>query len=147
MGFETVATQLLFFIAVVGLSAGVLAVFADYLQISMGAVRDRQTHITSQLRTDIRISSIDNSSGYLHIYVKNIGDEILRSDCVELYVDGAWVTVIDSRKTNPATGAQMSYWRPGETLKINPQSAPLGEEGIHTARVITCNGVVDTKHF
>ncbi len=147
MGFSTVATQLLFFIAVIGLSAGVLAVFSDYLNRSMGAMGDKQAYITSQLRTDIRITNIDNSSGHLHIYAKNIGDEKLGTDCVELYVDSAWVTLIPTRITYPA-GGEMDVWLPEETMKLNPQSAPLNSDAaIHEAKLVTCNGISDTENF
>ncbi|MBU0762437.1 MAG: hypothetical protein KKD39_05375 [Candidatus Altiarchaeota archaeon] len=147
MGFSTVATQLLFFIAVVGLSAGVLAVFANYLDETMGAMGDKQNYITSQLRTDIRITNIDNSSGHLHIYAKNIGDEPLSTDCVELYVDGAWVTVAPTRITDPATGTELETWFQQDTMKLNPQAAPLNAGSIHEAKLITCNGVSDSENF
>jgi archaellum component FlaG (FlaF/FlaG flagellin family) len=147
MGFSEIATQLLFFIAVVGLSAGVLSVFSDYLGQTMGAMSDKQHHITSQLKTDIKITNIDNSSGHLHIYVKNIGNEQLNTDCVEIYVDSQWVTVAAARRTDPATGSQMTTLLPEETLKLNPAAAPLNSGTTHEAKVVTCNGVSDTEDF
>lgn len=147
MGFSTIATQLLFFIAIVGLASVVLGVYSDYISQSMGAVSDKQGYITSQLRTDIRITNIDNSSGHLHVYAKNVGEEILGTDCVDLYVDGGYVAVIPSRKTDPSDGSTLTEWIPEQTLKMNPVSVALNDVVTHTAKVVTCNGVTDNENF
>ena len=147
MGFSTVAAQLLFFIAIVGISAGIIAVFGDYIDQTTGAMGDKQAFITNQLRTEIAISNIDNSSGHLHIYAKNIGDANLNTDCLELYVDAGWVNLAVSEIVDPADDTAKELWLIEETLKLKPSTAPLNTGSIHTAKIVTCNGVADSENF
>jgi archaellum component FlaG (FlaF/FlaG flagellin family) len=141
MGFSTVAAEIMFFIAVVGLSAGVIAVFGAYLDQAKGAMSDKQQYIVSQLRTDVVISNVDNSTGGLQIYVKNVGKERLKTDCLNLYVDGGWVSLTSPRMMDPTTGSAVAYLEPESTLKLNPQAAPLSGSSSHEAKVVTCNGI------
>jgi archaellum component FlaG (FlaF/FlaG flagellin family) len=147
MGFSTVAAQIMFFIAVVGISAGLIAVFGNYLDQAKGAMSDKQQYIVGQLRTDIAISNIDNSSGHLIIYVKNVGKEQLKTSCMNLYVDGSWVSLTSERITDPTTTNPVDYWAPEGTVKINPSSAALVGGQVHEAKLVTCNGVTDTEDF
>ena len=147
MGFSTVSAQLLFFLAVVGISAGVIAVFGGFVDQAKGAMVDKQHFITGQLRTDIIITNIDNSSGDLNIYAKNVGKQQLDTDCLELYVDSGWVALTAPKITNPSTGAAVDKWDSEATIKIDPSSAPLNSGTLHEAKVITCNGISDTENF
>jgi len=147
MGFSTIAAQILFFIAVVGISAGVIAVFGSYIDQTKSAMSDKQQYIVGQLKTDIVISNIDNQSGHLFVFVKNVGKEQLKTDCINLYVDSGWVTVTPARITDPSTGSEATYLDSEDTIKIDPQAAPLGENSVHEAKVVTCNGVWDTESF
>jgi|GEM_PF-5855427 len=147
MGFSAVGVQLLFFIAIIGISAGVIAVFSDYVDQATGAMGDKQASITSQLRTDVKISNIDNSSGHLYIYVKNIGDESLKTDCIELYVDNAWVTLGAAVMVDPTDESAKDTWLAEETVKLKPSAAPLSTASTHSAKIVTCNGVSDSEDF
>lgn len=147
MGFSTVAAQLLFFIAIIGISAGVIAVFSDYVDQTSGAMTDKKNFITSQLRTDIRVTNIDNSSGHLYIYVKNIGDETLNTDCVELFVDANWVNLGPALMVDPSTENPKTVWASEETLKLKPITAPLSDASVHEVKIVTCNGVSDSENF
>jgi archaellum component FlaG (FlaF/FlaG flagellin family) len=150
MGFSTVAAQILFFIAVVGISAGLIAVFGNYLDQAKGAMTDKQQYIVGQLRTDIVISNIDNSSGHLTIYAKNVGKEQMKTDCMNLYVDGSYVQLSAPMITDPSTGTpgnQVAYWPPEGTVRIIPSSATLIDGSVHEAKLVTCNGVTDTEDF
>jgi len=147
MGFSTAAAQVIFFIAVVGISAGVISLFSNYVDQATGAMSDKQQYVTGQLRTDIAITNIDNSSGHLHVYVKNVGNQQLHTNCIELYVDSAWVSLTSAMIVNPSTEAQVSDWDSEGTVKLKPTSAPLNSGSIHEAKVITCNGISDTEDF
>jgi archaellum component FlaF (FlaF/FlaG flagellin family) len=147
MGFSTVAAQILFFIAVVGISAGLIAVFGNYLDQAKGAMSDKQQYIVGQLRTDIAISNIDNSSGHLIVYAKNVGKEVLKTSCLNLYIDGSYVSLTPPRITDPATTSQVDYWSPEMTVRIDPSDAPLIGGHVHEAKLVTCNGVTNTENF
>jgi len=147
MGFSDVATQLLFFIAVIGLSAGVIYTFGVYLDQTRGAMTDKQQYLIGQLRTDLAIANIDNSSGHLHIYVKNVGKQQLKTSCISLFVDSAWVNLTSSTIVDPTTNADVTVWVPEGTIKIKPTSAELGSSSVHEAKVVTCNGVTETEYF
>ena len=148
MGFSTVGVQLLFFIAVVGISAGVIAVFADYTDQATGAMGDRQRSLASQMRTDIKITNIDNSSGHLHIYVKNIGSEPLSTSCVSLFIDSGWANLSSQDIVDPSDEEEKTHWLSTETLKLKPSSTQFDHSlQTHSAKVVTCNGVSDTERF
>lgn len=147
MGFSTVSAQLLFFLAVVVISAGVIAMFGGFVDQTKGAMVDKQHFITGQLKTDIIITNIDNSSGDLNIYAKNVGHQQLDTDCLELYVDSGWVALTAPKITNPSTGAAVDKWDTEATIKLSPASAPLNSGTLHEAKVITCNGISDTENF
>jgi archaellum component FlaG (FlaF/FlaG flagellin family) len=147
MGFSTIAAQLMFFIAVVGLSAGMIAVFGNYLNQAQGAMSDKQQHIVEQLRTDLVITSIDNSSGHIYVYVKNVGKEQMKTDCVNLFIDGSWVNLGEAIIVDPSTGSAATLWAPQDTIELKPLTAPLNSQAVHEAKVITCNGVSDAKSF
>jgi archaellum component FlaG (FlaF/FlaG flagellin family) len=147
MGFSTVAAQILFFIAVVGISAGIIATFGFYVDESKSAMSDKQNYVIGQLRTDVAITNIDNSSGHLYIYAKNVGKQQLQTDCVELYVDSAWANLTSATIVDPTTGSPLTTWDIEETVKLKPTSAPLNAGSVHEARLITCNGVSDTENF
>ena len=147
MGFSTVTAETMFFIAVVLLSAGLISLFSVYVDQTKGAISDKQQYITSQLRTDIAITNIYNSSGDLLIYVKNVGNQQLKTACVELYVDGSWVPLAQNRITDPSTAAEVADWDAQATIKLDPASAPLNSGSVHEAKFVTCNGIWDTEGF
>jgi len=147
MGFSTVAAQVLFFIAVLSISAGVIAVFGNYVDEAKGAMSDRQDYITGQLRTDIVLTTVDNSSGNLHVYVKNVGDEQLATDCMELFVDSGYVSLSAAQKVDPSTENPITEVDPEDTVKFKPSAAALNDGSIHEAKVVTCNGISDTLDF
>ena len=147
MGFSTVTAQVLFFIAVILISAGLITVFSFYIEQTKGAMSDKQQYITSQLRTDIVITSIDNSSGDLDIFVKNVGNQVLKTDCLGLYVDNGWVTLTAARITDPSTAAQVEDWDIEDTIRLDPAAAPLNSGSVHQVKIVTCNGIWDTENF
>jgi archaellum component FlaG (FlaF/FlaG flagellin family) len=147
MGFSTVSAEILFFLAVVAVSAGVIAVFSSYVDRAQGAMSDKQAHIVSQLRTDIALTNIDNSSGHLYIYMKNIGTEQLKADCMNLYVDGGWVNLGADIMVDPATGLAKKYLDSQSTLEFKPIAAPLNSNTVHEAKVVTCNGIWAAENF
>ncbi len=147
MGFSTVATQLIFFIAILGISAGLISIFSGYVDEASGAMSDKQQHITDQLRTDIIVTNIDNSSGHLHVFAKNIGDYTLDTECVELYVDSGWVNLGAAQIVDPSTDTAVTVWAPEDTIQLKPSTVALNTDSIHEVKVITCNGISDTEEF
>lgn len=147
MGFSTVAAQAIFFIAVIGVSASLISVFSSYVDEASNAMSDKQQYITSQLRTDIVITTVDNSSGNLYVFVKNVGNEQLDTECVELFVDSGYANLDADDILDPATASQVTEWDPEDTIELRPDAAPLNSGSIHEAKVITCNGVTDTEDF
>jgi archaellum component FlaG (FlaF/FlaG flagellin family) len=147
MGFSTAAAQIIFFIAVVGISAGVISLFSNYVDQAQGAMSDKQQYITSQLRTDISVTNIDNTSGHLHVFVKNVGNEQLDTECIDLFVDSGWVTLAANEIVNPSTDSAVTAFDPEDTIQLKPSTAPLNSGSIHEAKIVTCNGISDTEDF
>jgi archaellum component FlaG (FlaF/FlaG flagellin family) len=147
MGFSTVTAQVMFFIAVIAVSAGLIAVFGTYIDQAKGAMSDKQQYLMGQLRTDVAITNVYNGSGHLYVFVKNIGKQDLKTGCLELYVDNYYVTLGAAQIVAPSTGAATSDWPPEATIELKPTSATLGSGSVHEAKVVTCNGVWDSENF
>jgi len=149
MGFSIAASHIIFFIAVVAISAGVVTVFSDYIDQAKGAMTDKQSRLTGQLKTDVEIVNVyfDSSTDpdTLHVYSKNVGTKVLATDCMNLFIDGAYVELAASDITDPSSGSQVSEWSLEQTIKIDA-SQDLASD-IHTAKLITCNGESDTHDF
>jgi len=147
MGFSTVAAQLLFFIAVVAISAGVIAVFSGYVDQATNAMSDKQQYISGQLRTDVRVTNVDNSSGHLYVYVKNVGNQQIKTNCTELYVDNGWVSLTASNIQEPSTSNPAEYLSPEGTMVLKAPAVELSGSSVHEVKFITCNGISDTENF
>jgi archaellum component FlaF (FlaF/FlaG flagellin family) len=148
MGFSTVAAQLMFFIAVVAISGGLISIFGTYIDQASMAMGDRQNLMSERLRTSIDITSIDNTSGHLRVYAKNTGTTQLKTECVDLFIDGGYVNLAAANIVDPADGVtQIRYWDSKTTIRINVPEATLNSNTIHQAKLITCNGITDTENF
>ncbi|MCK5506009.1 MAG: hypothetical protein KAJ10_12655 [Thermodesulfovibrionia bacterium] len=147
MGASTVAAHLILFVAVLGITTGLVILLTNYIAQTGSVISSKQNFMIDQLKTNIDISSVANTStSNIPVYVKNIGDITLKTSCIDLYLDSGWCdnfTVV-----NPNTGANVSLWQSKDTLLLNATlNSALNTNLTHTAKVVTCNGVSDSFLF
>ncbi|MDD9953778.1 MAG: hypothetical protein OXR66_05575 [Candidatus Woesearchaeota archaeon] len=151
MGFGSIATQMVLFIAMVTIAASLvmhMRVFTGQATASIAVQKDR---LVEELKTDVTITSLSFSNltdpHTATIYVKNTGKIKLKLNATDLYIDGSRYTTTernisienDTEVNNPL------IWDPSEVVKIEGFRNLSG--GLHTARVVTDNGVSDEDTF
>jgi len=134
--FGGVVSTLILFIAVVGVSTGLVIAFKNYVSDTQSAL-DAQNQITSnKLKSAISITNIfyNSTSGQTYIYVKNIGQLKLYPKNFDLFVDGfytnnfTYVYASNLSKT-------ITVFNPFETMGIIYNKSLVS--GTHNLRVVT----------
>ena len=149
MGFSTVSTHIILLIAVLTIVGGLITTFNAYIGETRGAMHDKQKAIVSQLRTDIEVINVDASvaDDNVSVYVKNVGDEKLATDCLDVFIDGDWVKFNSTTDVvDPDTDTPIDVWMPEETIRIDG-NVTIDADEIYVAKVVTCNSISDTLQF
>jgi archaellum component FlaG (FlaF/FlaG flagellin family) len=148
MGASTVVAELMFFIAVLGMTTVAILVLSNYVGQTTSAVSGKQRDMINQIQTNIDITSINATTTRSMIYVKNIGDTDLRIDCIDLFIDNMWSNNFSVK--NPDTSALYSnttLWTPMETILVDANTTAISTLVSHTARIVACNGVSDSYMY
>jgi archaellum component FlaG (FlaF/FlaG flagellin family) len=148
MGASTVVAELMFFIAVLGMTTVAILVLSNYVGQTTSAVSGKQRDMINQIETNIDVTSVNASSTRSLIYIKNIGDTDLRIDCIDMFLDNAWSNNFSVK--NPDTGTVLSnttLWTPMETILVDANHTAISTMVSHSARVVACNGVSDSYLF
>ncbi|MFT4326107.1 MAG: hypothetical protein ACMXYK_01250 [Candidatus Woesearchaeota archaeon] len=150
MGFGDIASQIILFISIVTLTAGVAILLGGYANQTSQSLQVQQNTLVDEIRTDFRITSVAHFSGNpdtIILYVKNTGRTAHVLDNIEVFISGLRVehgnrviTVeADTDIGNPL------HWDRGEIIRIDVTQNI--DPGVHTIRVVTPNGVWDESTF
>ncbi len=144
MGFGTVAANMLFFIAILTLSAGVIFYMNSFASDTTAAMTVQKNRLSDELRTDINIDSAtyNNNTQTTTIYVKNTGKTKLDINGSDVYLAGQRIPRTDytSEITSDTLVGSASIWEPFELLEIIVDNHELTETQVKV-RVITYNGI------
>ena len=149
MGFSTVTTHLIMFIAVMGMATGMITVFKNYVDESSGAMTAQWNSMSETIKTDISITSAawDNSSNTTTVYVLNTGKTTLDPDKTDIYIDGLFIPRSPSNRSigieNSTDTKNTGLWDPKEVLRIRVYKHL--SSGMHTIDVATQFGVTDSE--
>ena len=146
MGFSTVATHAILFIAGVAVAASLAMVFTDTGGDLISAVYDRADQTASELKTDISIVHVDPAT-HTKIYVINTGATVLDPGDTNLMINDTWIldTNFDTSFVSRDTNKDNSLWDPNEIMVVNYTSEL--DPGIFTAKVTVQKGVSDEYRF
>lgn len=137
MGFETAVVVAIFFLSAMVLGTTAYVVISASQDLVDDASYEQNEMQIKRLQTDILMdSSIPSGSAAsynLTITLSNTGSETLRSDELNILVDG----IIESYTFAPTT----TTWTPDETITLTV--AGLSGGGSHRVKVITENGISD----
>ena len=147
MGADSLASTMLMFIAVMGMTLGVIVLLTNYVTQTSSTVSAKQKSMISQLQTDVAIISVDPLSTQSEIYVKNIGASDLRTNCLTVIVDNEPLTTSSYVVTDPETGEEPTLWTQTQTILINATHSELDTGKTHEAKIVTCNGVTASYIF
>jgi archaellum component FlaG (FlaF/FlaG flagellin family) len=149
MGFGTVATEIIIFMAVIVI-AGVLAINMNSFSQQTGDTINYQKEKTiDKISTQIAISETNYNNavnpGKLKIYVKNIGNTAVTLNQTEVYVNGERITNSEKNITVEADTdvGNPKLWDPTELAKIEVNKNT--SKGINRIKVTASNGASSEK--
>jgi archaellum component FlaG (FlaF/FlaG flagellin family) len=149
MGLSTTYANVVLFAVVLFFLTAMMTIFSDYMTKTSYAVKIQGDYLQDRLDTSVRIDSISSSTSDTDVrfFVVNDGKTILDVNCTDFYIDRQWIsrdTMVELKILN--TTFDEDAWNPGETVKMRA-THPMDNGVPHEARVVTCNGVSDTKEF
>ena len=112
-------SALILFIAVLGVSLGVVVAFQQLVVKTQDTLSDQQEFTQNSLRTQLIISNIfyDVNTNEVDIYVRNIGKTTLASSYFTFFIDGEYgVNLTPSFATNQ--GVPITVLHPQETMYV-----------------------------
>lgn len=142
-----VASTLIMFIAIVGISTGVVLSFKGYIDSTQSSFAFQNELTVSKLKTALSVTFVnyDSDTDTLYIYVKNIGETRLRPTNFDLFVNQVFYSDFEvfyaDNLSNP-----MTLFSPQDTLVIVKDNVVL-DSGTHEVRVVTDLGVGVRESF
>lgn len=138
MGFETSVVLTIFFVSVMIMATMSYTTISSSNDLLSSSADEHYSLINKKLHTDVRIvgssAIIHNSTYQLSLEVLNTGSETLRSDELEVLVDGVYKPY--SLASNATT-----TWTPQTSVALNIYD--LSGFGDHRLKVVTENGICD----
>lgn len=91
--FGSVVSTLIMFIAIVGVTTGIVISFENYVSEAQSSFSSQNELASNKLKTAVSIINTDynSSSNVLYVYVKNIGESKLRPQNFDVFLDDAYV--------------------------------------------------------
>ncbi len=134
--FGGVVSTLIMFIAIVGVSTGMVIAFQNYIMDTQSAMKVQNDASVNKLKAIISITNIyyNSSTNDTYIYVKNIGEVDLYATRMDLFIDGKFTNNYTSVYADNLT-KELVLLKPQDTTAIiHNEYLP---SGTHTIRVVT----------
>lgn len=143
--FGGVASTLIMFIAIIGVTTGMVMAFQNYFLQTKDVLAYQQEQTSEKLKTFVTITHIvyDEPSDNLRVFVKNTGSVELDATLFDVYVDGNFGSGLTSYYAG--TSSEAKVLRPSQTLYVD-YGIDL-EAGSHKVKVVTELGVSDDEDF
>ena len=151
MGFSTLVTNVIMFIAVISLTTAFVAIFKNYVDESTNSINIQSEVISNNLKTDINIitASYSNATEKTTVHVQNTGKTKLDLDYVDVYIDDKFIPRDSSNRTIKVLKSteieNPGIWDPKEVVEIVVNMNL--SRGEHKIAVATEYGVKDTTTF
>jgi archaellum component FlaF (FlaF/FlaG flagellin family) len=149
LGFSTVAAYMIFFFAVIMLVGSIVTIYSNMVESSTVAYSVEQERIEQISHTRIAMDPPSYAPGTLNVNVTSIGNNKLRTEFIDLYVDGIKIPRNDLNRTisfaPDSTVVNPLLWDPYETLEIKIFIDLAA--GQHDVAVTTEFGVVAERAF
>jgi archaellum component FlaF (FlaF/FlaG flagellin family) len=143
--FGGVASTLIMFIAIIGVTAGMVMSFQNYFLQTKDTLNFQQKQTNEKLKTFITITHTyyDDPGTNLRVYIKNTGSINLKASYIDLFVNGAYGTNLTPYYAG--TTDIVEVLKQTQTMYIDYDiTLPVGS---HTVRAVTELGVSDNEDF
>jgi archaellum component FlaF (FlaF/FlaG flagellin family) len=122
VGFGTVASYMVFFFAVILLVGSMVTIYSSMVDSSNLAYAFQQERVQQLTQTIIQIDGVAYVPGELHVNATSRGSNRLRTEFLDLYVDGMRIPRSELNRTIQfaagSTAVNPLLWDPYETLEI-----------------------------
>ena len=151
MGFGSVAAQLIMFIALMGVTTGLVIAFDRHTEETATAMAIKTDALAEQLKTDFVITNLNYNSTLNQTVADllNTGSIELSINKTDIIIDGVFIPR-DSNKNNTVLESTFVRntlsWDPGEVLEIMVNKS-MSANQTHTVDIITDNGIRKTDTF
>lgn len=144
--FGDVVSTLIMFIAIVGLSTGIVVAFQQYVSQTQDSMRVQNDVTSNKLKTILSITNVNynSTSDQLFVYVRNIGQTVLEGENFDLFLNDVFIdNFLYTEPTNFTL--QKNILQPQETIvfiinqTLNPGSSKI--------RVVSQYGVGEDLSF
>lgn len=148
MGFDTIASSLIMFIAVLSVSVMVVSLFNAYVTQGVSALNYKKNQILDRIDTDFRIIEIkyNFTSNIFYVYLLNTGKTSLRPENFLVFLDGNYVAKDEYTIKILENNQNPSLLDKNEVLMFNLTRIPSPEEK-HEIRIVYSNGAYDYLVF
>lgn len=149
MGFGNIATTIIMFIAVLLIATGVIITLRTDIEKTQNSMRVQGELLNNQIQTNIQITNTNYTAGTTTLYVINNGKTILKTDRIDVYLDGEFIPRNETNRTIAIESStdikNPGLWDPNEiiTLKVY-KTLSAGE---HTVAVTTQYANKDEELF
>lgn len=144
-GFGGVASTLIMFIAIMGVTTGMVMAFQNFFLQTQDSLNFQQKQTNEKLKTFITITNTyyDAPGTSLRVFVKNTGATDLNSKYMDVFVDGQFGTNLTpyyAGTSNPVITLKQT-----ETMYVDYDISLSA--GSHNVRVVSELGVSDDEDF
>ncbi|MBC7086513.1 MAG: hypothetical protein H5T43_09185 [Methanomethylovorans sp.] len=137
MGFETSVVVTIFFVSIIIIATLSYTTVSSSYDLISNSKDEHYAIIAKKMQTDVEIvqSSVTfyNSTYQLSLHVLNTGSETLRTDKIDVLVDGVY------RPHSSVSGNNI--WTPQTYVILNVNN--LSGSGQHRVKIVTENGISD----
>ena len=144
-GFGEVASTLIMFIAVIGITAAVVVAMSGYVSDTGDAVEVQHDLMNNQLRTALDIGSVYYQDGELGVYVKNVGSTRLDVEDFSIFMSENFYMGSDFDVVSASGGGEVDLLQPGETVLFKKNTSL--EERTYEVRVVSGFGGQGAKFY
>lgn len=145
---DSTVSQLIIFIAVVGMAVSVSSVLIDVNQRIETGLDQKSETTSNKLLSDIEIIHAEIDSN-ITFYVLNTGDIDLSMNDTSLVVDERWIPSanVTISIVNKTTNKDNDWWDPSEILKMEYSNGSILTSGRHKVMVVVETGESDDYNF
>jgi archaellum component FlaG (FlaF/FlaG flagellin family) len=143
MGLSSLTAMVVLVFLAASMVFAMMMAYSDYNKSDL-ALKERERMLESQRRGSLMFvgfNSTNVTDKYLNVtlYIKNTGSQSVRTDCIDLYLDGGWVNGSNITETLHPDAFDPGLWKPFDILLVSSlQDIVVGE---HNATVVSCAGI------
>jgi archaellum component FlaG (FlaF/FlaG flagellin family) len=144
--FGSVVSTLIMFIAIVGVTTGIVISFENYVSETQSSFNSQNELASNKLKTSLSIinTNYNSTSNVLYIYIKNIGESKLRPQNFDVFLNDNYIVNYNVTEASDLS-TLLTLLELQDTAAI--QIPVVLTSGTHDIKVVSEYGVGDKESF